>query len=505
MVLAERNADKLRNGGRSRGTSPNGHATGSSSEEEREEKIRVGRDFQTQIPPLIPYAERKPEEQCFERALLVWSPASGTISDQKLDDYITLAKEKYGYNGEQALGMLYWHKHDLEKAILDLANFTPFPDDWTVEDKVLFEQAFQFHGKSFHRIRQMLPDKTIANLVKYYYSWKKTRSRTSLMDRMARKVAAMREEGGSEVGSEMGSNTDSDSEDKVGGKWTIHRGIRRNSRSPPPRSGNNDSEGEGGTRSTCGNCEISCSTTHSTPKGSLCTTCYSYFNKPFLSMKFIRAHRRTGGLRPTTGPIRREGRPIQHNFLLRNKRKPPRGMYINHDDLVSMATGPAGQGENMLKAMDREIVSLKRLVQLNKQKISGLKKNTSEGIDELRPAESTTRIISRWANDELLLAVQGIRKYGKDFKAIAEVIGNKTESHVRTFFINYRRRYNLDAVLKEYESENGPIVEEERDEKMEVDGVSSGSEAGTPAPASPAPAAKTLKSNTTLATVPPAK
>jgi len=76
----------------------------------------------------------------------------------KVDDYITLAKEKYGYNGEQALGMLYWHKHDLEKAILDLANFTPFPDDWTVEDKVLFEQAFQFHGKSFHRIRQMVWD-----------------------------------------------------------------------------------------------------------------------------------------------------------------------------------------------------------------------------------------------------------------------------------------------------------------------------------------------------------
>jgi hypothetical protein len=73
-----------------------------------------------------------------------------------VDEYISLAKEKYGYNGEQALGMLFWHKHDLERAILDLANFTPFPDEWTVEDKVLFEQAFQFHGKSFHRIRQMV-------------------------------------------------------------------------------------------------------------------------------------------------------------------------------------------------------------------------------------------------------------------------------------------------------------------------------------------------------------
>lgn len=92
-----------------------------------------------------------------------------------MDEYISLAKEKYGYNGEQALGMLFWHKHDLERAILDLANFTPFPDEWTVEDKVLFEQAFQFHGKSFHRIRQMVRllslnfNILISLLVLFYY------------------------------------------------------------------------------------------------------------------------------------------------------------------------------------------------------------------------------------------------------------------------------------------------------------------------------------------------
>lgn len=56
----------------------------------------------------------------------------------------------------QALGMLFWHKHNVDRALTDLANFTPFPDEWTVEDKVLFEQAFSFHGKSFHRIRQMV-------------------------------------------------------------------------------------------------------------------------------------------------------------------------------------------------------------------------------------------------------------------------------------------------------------------------------------------------------------
>ena len=37
-------------------------------------------------------------------------------------------------------------------------------------------------------------------------------------------------------------------------------------------------------------------------------------------------------------------------------------MYINHDDLVALATGPSVQGEQILKSMDREIVSYKRVV-----------------------------------------------------------------------------------------------------------------------------------------------
>jgi hypothetical protein len=49
----------------------------------------------------------------------------------------------------QALGMLFWHKHDLDRATQDLANFTPFPDEWSVEDKVLFEQAFQVQYLAF--------------------------------------------------------------------------------------------------------------------------------------------------------------------------------------------------------------------------------------------------------------------------------------------------------------------------------------------------------------------
>ena len=56
-----------------------------------------------------------------------------------------------------------------------------------MEDKVIFQQAFQYHGKNFQRIRSMLPDKPISSLVKYYYLWKRSYSQYSLMDKQARK------------------------------------------------------------------------------------------------------------------------------------------------------------------------------------------------------------------------------------------------------------------------------------------------------------------------------
>lgn len=119
-----------------------------------QEKIRVGKDFQVHVPKKI---ETHPDNYA-DKAILVWAPARD-ISESNLEEYINLARERYAYNSEQALGMLFWHKHDLEKAVTDLANFTPFPDEWSKEDQVLFEQAFQFHGKSFHRIRQMVSNR----------------------------------------------------------------------------------------------------------------------------------------------------------------------------------------------------------------------------------------------------------------------------------------------------------------------------------------------------------
>lgn len=74
--------------------------------------------------------------------------------------------------------------------------------------------------------------------------------------------------------------------------------------------------------------------------------------------------RRTGAQRPITGPSfgKRGGRGVE-----RHKRKPPRGMHINHDDIVALASSDVADqgGVNLLASMDRELNTLLSQVCVN--------------------------------------------------------------------------------------------------------------------------------------------
>uniref|UniRef100_A0A8C2BS06 REST corepressor 2 n=1 Tax=Cyprinus carpio TaxID=7962 RepID=A0A8C2BS06_CYPCA len=385
------------------------HSEEESSDEEHthDSMIRVGGDYQAQIPEFKPDSASHYSESD-QRSMLVWSPNS-QVSNAMLDEYILMAKEKHGYNMEQALGMLLWHKHDVEKSLADLANFTPFPDDWTVEDKVLFEQAFSFHGKSFHRIQQMLPDKLISSLVKYYYSWKKTRTRTSVMDRQARKLLSKREKDESNDEMEKGDpGSDSDFE------------INRKKETTKQNSGNGGGSDKGSSKS---------------------------------------------------GPTRKENQGAQYrHHPLRARRRPPKGMHLEQEDIVALSAS-TDSGAVSLRQLDTQLVSLKRQVMCN----------TTNHI--VLPTQKNN---SRWTTEEQLLAVQAVRRYGKDFAAIADVIGNKTVAQVSLFFVSYRRRFNLEEVLNEWQAEqevvqgsSGRIVNMElngsagaEDDEVKMDGIS---------------------------------
>jgi len=55
-------------------------------------------------------------------------------------------------------------------------------------------------------------------------------------------------------------------------------------------------------------------------------------------------------------------RKVDTHARLRNKRKPPRGMHLNSESLMSFATSPTSQADALLKKFDAELVELKRQV-----------------------------------------------------------------------------------------------------------------------------------------------
>ncbi|XP_055439022.1 REST corepressor 3 isoform X3 [Bubalus kerabau] len=305
----------------------------SSDDEHGDVGMRVGAEYQARIPEFDPGATKYTDKD--NGGMLVWSPYH-SIPDTKLDEYIAIAKEKHGYNVEQ------------------------------------------------------LPDKTIASLVKYYYSWKKTRSRTSLMDRQARKLANRHNQG--------------DSDDDV---EETHPVDGNDSDYDPKK----EAKKEGNT------------------------------DQPVQTSKI--------------GLGRREYQSLQHrHHSQRSKCRPPKGMYLTQEDVVAVSCSP-NAANTILRQLDMELISLKRQVQNAKQVNSALKQKMEGGIEEFKPPESNQKINARWTTEEQLLAVQGVRKYGKDFQAIADVIGNKTVGQVKNFFVNYRRRFNLEEVLQEWEAEQG--------------------------------------------------
>jgi hypothetical protein len=149
----------------------------SSSTSDCDVRIREGSSYQADIPSLEPKVLSTDHE-----SILFWRPTD-SINDNDLIEYIDFARRKHRMNEEQALAILQICKYQISTSKLLMQQYTPEIDEWTVEEKCLFEQAYKFYGKMFSRIRQMLPDKSVGDLVRYYYSWKKTRLHKSLMDK----------------------------------------------------------------------------------------------------------------------------------------------------------------------------------------------------------------------------------------------------------------------------------------------------------------------------------
>lgn len=400
--------------------------------------MRIGRNYQAPIPQFIAFSPA-PQRYEEEKAVKVWSPQN-SIPEHILEEYIAKAKEKYSYNMEQALGMLSWHKFDLNRAYADLPNFVPYPDEWSVEDKVLFEQAYQFHEKQFSKIKQMLPDKSMANLIKYYYSWKKTRTRASLMERQTRRFA-LRKQPGSEVLSDEEEEENNDENKSNGDKEKPNANVGEAS----PDSSASDEEYDG-----------------------VCCLCKKqlrvmYKNECTILAPIITLSGDKDYCVPCYEEVKRSGVNKTEKLETGDCFYMQKNLLFTRQDIQRIVDGGPQTCDIILKEMDSKIQNLKSKIQTDKQVVSQIKDKIqpiARQIEELSQSLNLNEILPplkhnrNWVPEESELIIQGIRRYGTDFDAISEVVRTKNADSIRAFYATNKDRLNLQLLVEKHDEDN---------------------------------------------------
>ena len=347
---------------------------GEEGSQEWEPSSRVGEEYQAELPeysgPVPRSGYREDDSELCTPGEALWKPQMCKMSEKDIEQFIVKARKAHFYTVEQALGMLQWHDFNADAALEDMKNFVQFPDEMVAtEDHVMFEEAYANHGKCFRRIHEIMSDKDIGSLIRYYYNWKKGPSGVGAIERRTRRAKSGRILAEAAAAAESGTESDGSS-------------ASSHSHSPDQQH-----------------------------------------------------HRES---------VKSFAVPTSNS---RKQARNPRGFSIDVATLTKIASVPRA---DMVERLRNDVAEVRRHIQCDKEELRRQDgRIRAAGFEGDEPRQPDGRKSNRWTEEEVHVARQSLRAHGKDFNTMASLLENKNPQQCRNFYMNHRRRLNLDRLVAE--------------------------------------------------------
>uniref|UniRef100_A0A7E4V8R8 ELM2 domain-containing protein n=1 Tax=Panagrellus redivivus TaxID=6233 RepID=A0A7E4V8R8_PANRE len=390
-------------------------STGSSASQmssKEKKEVRIGDICQVQLTDVEKsYIGENYENYAPDRDVLIWNAGEG-LDGTEIDIYLHYAWVNHKIPKDKALYILHVCNNDIQKAKIELHSHINLDDEWTTDDDRVFWYGFQAFGKSFGKIKQLLPHKKMGSIVCHYYATKKKQHYKSLLN------------------DDVGTFDISDDDDE-------------NEAEPTETKTN--------IMYICKNCGASVRETYHVNLLEVCKACKLYF-------KIANAQR------PCIRPLSFEKRvlcpkdmgDIANQFEAMAKVSTRDGAGED-DDIVCIDKPQRTVCDDLLEETARSIE--RNRFKTNQVNTANNKRNpktfcdlnrASELLEKISQDRSKSRNTHIWTEFEQIAAFHCLVRFNWDYDAVAEVIGNKTPDMVRAFA--NENRAAIEKVIKEEDS-----------------------------------------------------
>ncbi|VDK57711.1 unnamed protein product [Anisakis simplex] len=442
-------------------------------------EIREGDDYQCIVGEDFDEREMEEENDNETREYCLWLPTE-QLSDEDITDYLSVALGVYNIEQDRALYILHECGYNLEEAYEQLTKRRIVRKEWNDDDINAFLRALKLYGKRFSKIKKLMPNKSVSEIVNFYYDMKKKLRLRSILDQRAEEGYDNYSSDGSESDGNADENT---TEGPCGSCGRLHTGLRKCAdMNLCPDCYDNGRKYHSGRRfTTCcasdrrRNKQLKCPLKMVDLVGSFGDFYQEYyvnaikeFRGDMKDTKNLKESRDISGSGDDHGTNNEDngnksnGNDNTHENNSDSKDDEDDDVLIIEDNSAERRAAFIRKCEKMMK--DMQVLYLReRSLCVRMEHEDSLESNhfLSDGIEKYRKMvdewtaskveENCASANLEWTEKETFRALFGFRRFGKDFEAIASLLESKSVDMIEEFYEKHKAQ--ADQMIEKFDDE----------------------------------------------------